>query len=90
MRQTIIVIASTALVTAIIAVWGTSVIIANTQGDRSVGVTSDSADVTQLMRMMRTQTTVRMKRPTPSIDGGIAGLPTSPRIERAASSAAAG
>jgi P pilus assembly chaperone PapD len=52
MRQTIIVIASTALVTAMIAIWGTSVIIANTQGDRSVGVTSDSADVTQLMRMI--------------------------------------
>jgi hypothetical protein len=35
-----------------IAIWGTSVIIANTQGDRSVGVTSDSADVTQLMGMI--------------------------------------
>jgi hypothetical protein len=49
MRQTIIVAATTALVTAIIAIWGTNVIIANTNGPDAVV----SSDQTQLMQAIR-------------------------------------
>jgi hypothetical protein len=49
MRQTIIVAATTALVTAIVAIWGTTVIIANTNGP-DVVVSSDQAQLMQAIR----------------------------------------
>jgi hypothetical protein len=49
MRQTIIVVATTALITAVVAIWGTTVIIANTNGPDAVV----SSDQTQLMQAIR-------------------------------------
>ena len=49
MRQTIIVAATTALVTAIVAIWGTTVIIANTNGPDAV-VSSDQTQLRQAIR----------------------------------------
>jgi hypothetical protein len=50
MRQTIIVAATTALVTAVIAIWGTTVIIAHTHNGPDAVVSSDQ---TQLMQAIR-------------------------------------
>jgi hypothetical protein len=51
MRQTIIVAATTALITAIVAIWGTTVIIANTQNGPNAALAS--GDQTQLMQAIR-------------------------------------
>jgi hypothetical protein len=50
MRQTIIVVATTALVTAIVAIWGTTVIIAHTQNGPDAALAAGSSDETQLMQ----------------------------------------
>ena len=51
MRRTITIAASTALVTAIIAIWGTTVIIAHTQnGPDAVLTSSDQMQLTQVIR----------------------------------------
>jgi hypothetical protein len=51
MRHTIAVAATTALVTAIIAIWGTTVIIAHTQnGPDAVLMSSDQMELAQLIR----------------------------------------
>jgi hypothetical protein len=49
MRQTIIASAATALVTAIVAVWGTAVIVAQTE-KHSEAVASTQIDVMKMMR----------------------------------------
>jgi hypothetical protein len=51
MRHTIIVAATTALVTAIIAIWGTTVIIAHTQNGPDAALAS--SDQMQLMQAIR-------------------------------------
>jgi hypothetical protein len=51
MRHTIIVVATTALVTAIVAIWGTTVIIAHTQnGPDAVLTSSDQMQLTLAIR----------------------------------------
>jgi hypothetical protein len=51
MRQTIVVAVTTALITAIVAVWGTTVIVANTQdGADAVLTSSDQMQLTQAIR----------------------------------------
>ena len=52
MRQTLIVVATTALVTAIIAVWGTTVIIAHTEKHADEAMAP--VDMAQLMRGAKT------------------------------------
>lgn len=54
MRQTVIVIATTALVTAIVAIWGTSVIIAHTQTNPEDAMAP--VDMVELMRAAKTLT----------------------------------
>ena len=50
MRQTVIVAATTALVTAIVASWGTTVMIANTEKHPEATTASASIDVLNMMR----------------------------------------
>ena len=50
MRQTVIVAATTALVTAIVAIWGTTIIIAHTEKDPEAATASTSVDVLKMMR----------------------------------------
>ena len=50
MRQTVIVAATTALVTAIVASWGTTVIIAHTEKHPEAATASTSIDVMKMMR----------------------------------------
>jgi hypothetical protein len=52
MRQTIIVIVTTALLTAIVAIWGTSVIIAHTQTNPDDAMAP--VDMVELMRAAKT------------------------------------
>jgi hypothetical protein len=49
MRQTIIIAATTALVSAIVATWGTTVIIAQMQKEPGVATASTSIDVMGMM-----------------------------------------
>ena len=53
MRQTVIVSATTALVTAIVAIWGTTVIIANNEKHSEAATASTSIDVMKMMRDAR-------------------------------------
>ena len=50
MRQTVIVAATTALVTAIVASWGTTIMIANTEKHPEAASASTSVDVLKMMR----------------------------------------
>jgi hypothetical protein len=50
MRQTIIVAATTALITAIVAIWGTTVIIAHTQNGPDAALAAGSGDEAPLMQ----------------------------------------
>ena len=50
MRQTVIVAAMTALVTGIVASWGTNVIIAHTQKHPEAATAGTSLDVLKMMR----------------------------------------
>ena len=49
MRQTVIVVAATALITAIISIWATTVIIAHTQIRPDAALASSSVDLTQMI-----------------------------------------
>jgi hypothetical protein len=49
MRQTVIVAATTALVTALVASWGTTIIVANTEKPEAA-TASTSIDVMKMMR----------------------------------------
>jgi NADH:ubiquinone oxidoreductase subunit H len=49
MRQTVIVVAATALLTAIISIWATTVIIAHTQMRPDAAWASSSVDLTQMI-----------------------------------------
>jgi hypothetical protein len=49
-RQTIIACATTALVTAIVAIWGTTIIIAHTEKHPEAAAASTSVDVLRMMR----------------------------------------
>jgi len=53
MRHTIIVAATTALVTATIAIWGITVIIAHTLNGPDAATASGSADETRLLQAIR-------------------------------------
>jgi hypothetical protein len=48
MRQTLIVVATTALITAVIAIWGTTVIIAHTQ--KQPDEAAEPVDMVQMMQ----------------------------------------
>ena len=50
MRQTVIVAATTALVTAIVAIWGTTIIIDHTERHPEAAMASASIDVLKMMR----------------------------------------
>ena len=50
MRQTVITAATTALVTAMVAIWGTTVIIAHSQKGPATAATADSIDVMEMMK----------------------------------------
>jgi hypothetical protein len=50
MRHTIIVAATTALVTAIVAIWGTTIIIAHTERHPEAAMASTSIEVLKMMR----------------------------------------
>ena len=50
MRQTVIVAATTALVTAIVAIWGTTTMIAYTEKHPETASASTSVDVMKMMR----------------------------------------
>ena len=50
MRQTVIVAAATALVTAVVGTWGTTIIIANTEKHHEAATASTSIDVLKMMR----------------------------------------
>jgi hypothetical protein len=50
MRQTVIVAATTALVTAIVASWGTTIMIADTEKHPEAASASNSVDVLKMMR----------------------------------------
>jgi hypothetical protein len=50
MRHTIIVAATTALVTAIVAIWGTTIIIAHTERHPEAAMASASIEVLRMMR----------------------------------------
>ena len=50
MHQTVIVAATTALVTAIVAIWGTTIIIAHTERPPAAAMASTSIDVLKMMR----------------------------------------
>ena len=50
MRQTVIVASTTALVTAIVAIWGTTIIIAQTEKHPEAPTASASIDVLNMMR----------------------------------------
>ena len=50
MRQTLIVASTTALVTAIVASWGTTIMIANTEKHPEAASASTAVDVMKMMR----------------------------------------
>jgi hypothetical protein len=50
MRQTAIVVATTALITAIISIWGTTVMMSPTQKFADNAMASGSVDVMQMMK----------------------------------------
>ena len=50
MRQTVIVAATTALVTAIVAIWGTTIIIAHTERHPEAAMASASIEVLKMMQ----------------------------------------
>ena len=50
MRQTVIACATTALVTGIVAIWGTTIIIAHTEKHPEAATASTSIDVMKMMR----------------------------------------
>jgi hypothetical protein len=49
MRQTVIVVAATALLTAITSIWATTVIIAHTQTRPDTALASSSVDLSQMI-----------------------------------------
>lgn len=50
MRQTVITAASTALITAIVSIWGTTIIIAHSQKSPAVAMAAGSVGVMEMMR----------------------------------------